>query len=163
MIARRLVIGYCFLVGMPLLGVLLILKLGEGIRALPSIQGSWVMEARGEQTPAGECASLFSEFSGQTLTVSQSGRFLAASWEHRPRMRLRGLLEGDEFTLLAVGRAEGACQTASLRIDGCVVRAGRKRGLDARLSVPECAACGELRLVSVSGGGGTAAVLPTGF
>lgn len=163
MIARRLVVGYFFLVGLPLLGVLLILKVGEGIPALASVQGSWVMEAPDPPPAAGECSSFFNEFAGQTLNVSQSGRFLAASWDQRPKIRLRGLLEGDEFTLMSVGRPKGACETASLRIEGRVVRGARKRTLDARLSVPQCAACGELRMVSVLGGDGTAAVLPKGF
>jgi hypothetical protein len=163
MIARRLAIGYLCLVGLPLIAVLLIVKLGEGIPALPSVEGSWAMEAPAQPAPAGECAGFLQGFGGRTLSVSQSGRFLAASWDHQPKIKLRGLLEGSEFTLSSAAKLRGACEEAPLRIDGLVLDAAGQRTLSARLSVPACAACGELKLVSVSRGGGTAAVLPRGF
>ena len=162
MIARRLVVGYLSLVGLPLLAVLLILKFGEGIPALPAIEGSWVMEAQ-TQAEGGACSAFLGEFAGRTLSVSQSGRFLAASWDHRPKTRMRGLLEGSQFTLTSVGEPRGACEEGPLQIEGLVFDAKGMHALDARLSVPACGGCGELKLVSLSRGGRSAAVLPKGF
>jgi hypothetical protein len=163
MIARRLAVGYLCLVGLPVVAVLLIVKLGEGIQALPAVEGSWVMEAPAQPLPPGECAAFLRGFAGRTLSVSQSGRFLAASWEHQPKTKMRGLLEGSEFTLSSAGRLRDACEGAPLRIDGLVLGAAGKHTLSASLSVPECAECGQLRLVSLSRGGGSAAILPRGF
>jgi hypothetical protein len=163
MVAPRLVVGYFSLVGLPLLVVLLILKLGEGIHAQPSIDGSWVMEAQSQPQTSGDCSRFLGEFVGHTLMVSQSGRFLAASWDHRPEIKMRGLLEGSEFTLNSAGRVRDGCEEAPLRIDGRLLEAAGKHALDAHLSVPECSACGELKLVSLSRGGRSAAVLPRGF
>jgi hypothetical protein len=163
MIARRLTIGYLCLVGLPLVVVLLIVRLGESIRALPAVEGSWVMEAPAQPRPAGDCAGFLQGFAGRTLSVSQSGRFLAASWDHQPKTKLRGLLEGSEFTLSSAGKLRDACEEAPLRIEGLVLEAAGKHTLSASLSVPTCVGCGELKLVSVSRGGSSAAVLPRGF
>jgi hypothetical protein len=76
---------------------------------------------------------------------------------------MRGLLEGSEFTLSSAGKLRDACEGAPLRIDGLVLGAAGKHTLSASLSVPTCAGCGELKLVSVSRGTGSAAVLPKGF
>jgi hypothetical protein len=163
MVAKRLVAGYCTLVGLPLLVVLLVLKLGEGITAAPTIDGAWVMDARADSAGDGDCAAFLEQFGGRTLTVSQSGRFLSASWEHRPDTTLRGELAGDRFTLSSAGEAQGSCEQAPLRIDGHLLGAQGKHTLNARLSLPSCAACGGLELVSLSHNGSAAAVLPRGF
>jgi hypothetical protein len=163
MIARRLVVGYFSLVGLPLLIVLLILKLGEGIQGPPSIDGSWVMEAQSHSPAPGECSPFLAGFAGHTLSVSQSGRFLAAAWDNQPGLKLRGMLEGNEFTLSSAGKLRGNCEQVPLRIDGRVFEARGKHALDARLSVADCGACGELRLVAVSRGAGSTVVLPKGF
>jgi hypothetical protein len=163
MVAKRLVAGYFTLVGLPLLVVLLVLKLGEGIAAPPAIDGAWVMEARGVAPADGDCSAFLQEFGGSTLTVSQSGRFLSASWEHRPDTTLRGELAGDRFTLSSAGEAQGTCEQAPLRIDGYLLQAQGTHALDVRLSLPSCNACGGLELVSLSHNGGAAGVLPRGF
>jgi hypothetical protein len=168
---KRLVAGYLTLVGLPLLLVLLILKLGEGIRPPPSIDGAWVMDAKtnsreteSQKTEAGaDCAGYLGAFSGRTLTVSQSGRFLSASWDHYPETTLRGQLEGKQFTLTSGGKPTGACDAAPLRIEGLLLETEGKHALDARLSVPSCRGCGELELVSLSHNGSSTAVLPRGF
>ncbi|HEY7616305.1 MAG TPA: hypothetical protein VH744_05845 [Terriglobales bacterium] len=163
MVAKRLVAGYFTLVGLPLLVVLLVLKLGEGITAPLTIDGAWVMEAQAEPVASGDCSGFFQQFAGRTLTVTQSGRFLSASWEHRPDATLRGELAGDRFTLSSGGEVQGNCEQAPLRIDGHLLETQGKHALDARLSLPSCAACGELQLVSLSHNGSATAVLPRGF
>lgn len=155
MVKKRLVAGYLTLVGLPLVAVLLILKLGEGIQPPPAIDGAWLMEAT-EPMAGGDCAGFLGGFAGRTLTVSQSGRFLSASWDHQPQTTMRGTLEGNEFTLSSAGEPQGGCEQGPLRIDGLVLEAGGKHALDARLSAPACDGCGELKLSSPSQSGRSA-------
>jgi hypothetical protein len=163
MIARRLVVGYVTLVGVPLLAVLLILRLGEDLQAPPSIDGSWVMARQVPSQAAGGCSEFLGQFAGRTLILSQSGRYIAGAWDHLPDRKMRGRLEGNEFLLSSEGDPQGACDKAPLRIEGSVSAAAPEHALQARLVAPACEACGEVKLVSVSHSPRSAAALLRGF
>lgn len=147
MITKRLMVEYLVLVGIPLAVILVLLQFGEYIQAAPAIDGAWVMQA--ESPPgANQCSAAVAGFGGRSLVISQSGRYLTAIWDHRPRTKLYGVLEHREFTLTALGDSESGCHEATARLNGRIVDRNSGRSLEARLQLPGCEGCAELAFYS---------------
>lgn len=141
--ARKLLVDYLILVGIPALIVVAILKFGENMRGTPAIDGAWVMRSELPKNP-GPCDSLRAAFSGRSLVISQSGRYLTAIWDDEPRRKLYGSLEHRKFRLSSLGGpAQDGCDAAKLLLDGEIVDGNGARSLEARLMLPECGGCGE--------------------
>ena len=148
MVAKKLLIDYMMLVGIPLAAVLVILKLGEQLKAAPAIDGAWMMQMDAPRD-ASACASTFASFGGRSLVISQSGRYLTAIWDHQPRTKLYGSLRDHAFTLSSARPAsKTGCDDAALLLEGRIVDGNGARSLEARLRLPDCSGCGELALYS---------------
>ena len=148
MVAKKLLLDYMMLVGIPLAIVLVILKLGEHLQASPAIDGAWVMQTDALQDTS-PCASTFASFGGRSLVISQSGRYLTAIWDHQPRTKLYGSLRDHAFSLSSVRPpSKTDCGNAALLLEGRIVDGNGARSLEARLRLPDCSACQELALYS---------------
>jgi hypothetical protein len=98
-VGRRLILEYAVLVGIPLLGVAAILRLGQNVTAPPSIGGMWRIEAdwTGCDAPPVE------------MRVKQSGRYVEIELRDH---RLQGVL--DRSQLSAAGAGESSQLTATI-------------------------------------------------
>jgi hypothetical protein len=90
---RNFVIAYVLLVGLPLLGLLGILKVGRTLTAPRSLAGLWRIEKinRASSLP---CANAAVAAKDAWVRVSQSGKQLVFTLEALPRMSALGVLEG---------------------------------------------------------------------
>jgi hypothetical protein len=162
MITKRLFIDYLILVGIPLAIIVVLLQFGEYIQAPPTIDGAWVMQAESPES-ANPCWEVLSSFGGRSLVISQSGRYISAIWDHRPRTRLYGLLENREFTLSSLRSSETGCDEAAARLNGRIVDGNGGRSLEARLQLPGCGDCAELEIYSNPRAIGRSAVPARGY
>lgn len=134
----KLVLVYLFLVGMPLAGVIGILRIGETLTPPIAVGGVWRLEV---SPPAGDepaCDDPLLQSTPPVLTISQSGPHLRLSFNDAGRTTLVGEIRGETVTAEAVGAgsvaeanaSEGAAVSTSLeaRIDPQTAP-GRLRGV----------------------------------
>ena len=125
---------YLFLVGVPLAGLALILRAGDGLAAPPPIGGAWRVE-EGQALPA-------AADTGRTFAISQSGQHVEVAFGGHT---LRGRFSGD--SLVAERRmsrmmTRGPClQATDVRLRARVDTAARPMRLAGVLdaNAPGCA------------------------
>lgn len=84
----KTVATYIFLVGLPVLGVLLVLRLGQNLTPPMSVGGVWQIEVPAQA----ECAAEWEGIDELTLTISQSGPNLTLTLDTNPRTTLTGVI-----------------------------------------------------------------------
>jgi hypothetical protein len=142
----RSLFSYLLFVGVPLAGLLGVLRLGQGLEAPLAVHGAWAvqpMPALGRV-----CTRYLLSQSDSSLTISQSGRELTAALGARREVALRGALEGNAFALEGVIQPGAtprhvACTVGdTVRLEGRVSSAAPLRELEARLWFSACGDCG---------------------
>jgi hypothetical protein len=149
----RHLVSYLLFVGIPLAGLLGVLRLGQGLEAPRAVHGAWAVQPMA--SPGRACHRHLLAGGDSTLTISQSGRQLSAKLGPGDAATLRGRLIGAELVL------EGAIQPGSaLRHAGCaagdsvrvaarLVGGGPVERLDARLWTSACPECGAVEFTAV--------------
>lgn len=151
------VLLYVFLVGLPVLGVVGILRLGGTFSAPPNLRGSW----RGGLSPAAElvppCVELSSE--AEVFDIAQSGVHVSVTLNDAARTHLDANMLGSRLwgradRLPLVGTARSACPDAPLEFAADLVHEGDVPQLLGNLWAGGCAACAPVsfRAERVSGG-----------
>lgn len=138
------VLLYLALVGLPMLGVLGVLRLGRHLEAPPDVGGVW----RAEIAPAVQlvppCVELTPE--ATAFDVVQSGRHAGVTLNDPARTRLEADLQGIRLwaraaQLPVLGTARAACPDAPLELAAILVAEGRDAELVGQLWAGGCAAC----------------------
>lgn len=106
----RLILLYLFLVGMPILGVLAILRLGENLTPPVSVGGAWNIEISSQTGDNLACSNPLMSSQQPILTISQSGPRLLLIFNDPARTTLIG--EIHEATITARTPGHGANATA---------------------------------------------------
>ena len=88
----KTVATYFFLVGLPVLGVLLVLRLGQNLTPPISVGGAWLMEAPTQMLIESGCTIAPEGVEPLTLTISQSGPNLVLTLDTNPRTTLAGVI-----------------------------------------------------------------------
>ena len=142
----RSLVSYLLFVGIPLAGLLGVLRLGQRVEAPRAVHGSWAVQPRAAIGRV--CTSYLLSGADSTLVISQSGRQLTGTLGPNADVALRGLLVGDEISLEGVIQPEEtprhvACSVGdTLRLTARISSVVRTRQLEARLWSSACAECG---------------------
>lgn len=120
----KAITNYLLLVGIPVLGVLGVLHLGQGLAAPKAVAGTWAFEAVSPRSENATCAALKEAARVRTFAVDQAGPRLALEVGE---LRADGRIDGD------VVRATSTL----LLVDASVEPSGTMRGV---LSFPTCPA-----------------------
>src|SRR5215213_6532534 len=91
---------YLLMVGTPLLGVLVVLHLGQRIQPTPSVAGAWTMQADFAPLASSPCAELAATLKQPALFITQSGMYLQLRLNNREQTTIDGQLRG---TTLSAG------------------------------------------------------------
>jgi hypothetical protein len=97
----RTVATYVFLVGLPVLGVLLILRLGQNLTPPVSVGGSWQIEPATQITGEAGCSTVWESLEQLTLTISQSGPNFVLTVDTNPPVSLAGVITDTFLTATA--------------------------------------------------------------
>lgn len=137
----RWVLLYLSMVGVPLLALLAILRVGERIVPPVALGGEWQVEF--ERVPSGaECAAF--EFAGTTvLRIAQSGTYLTLRFGEPRRTTLKGRLAGRALEGWARIRSETPCGD-TLRVQATAGPGDLPTELSGRFEVTACDACPRL-------------------
>lgn len=137
---RTFVLAYIFLVGVPVLALVGILKSGRQLAAPPSVDGSWKIEARGAG-PASACNSFLSSAVNSPLSISQSGASLVVGINGGDKTTM-GKLEGKTIKAQFAGTDDAPnCADRNLTLTATLDPQADPRTLQGTLSVANCPAC----------------------
>jgi hypothetical protein len=158
---RKLVVAYIFLVGLPLLVLVEVLKMGGTLAAPISVDGVWRMETRASHLLDLPCGNLLSSVTNGPVSISQSGKNLVLTLNGGSKATAT-VLEGKTikawFAPMGSFNEAGCSGDRIFTLTATLDPKSDPRTLSGTLSVDGCAPCVpvEFRAVSQprdSGGG----------
>ena len=159
------ILAYAFLVALPMVGLIGVLKSGRTLTAPISVNGVWQLQADPVRLAALPCGKTLAENPNTTLAISQSGKNFALSLSSDPKSTFSGVLEGNTLKALLVPSpawsAEAGCGDGrELSLVATIDPKADPRSLVGLLSVNQCPACSSVEFHAVrqtprarSGGG----------
>ena len=144
--SRNFAIAYTFLVALPVLGLVGVLRSGRTLSAPLSVEGNWKLQADSNPLPALPCANYFASPKGAAVAISQSGKDLTVNLVGTPELTAAGVIEGTTLKALFQPLREGAsraqCQIhRGLLLIATVNGKTNPRSLTGSLSVAGCFSC----------------------
>src|SRR3954469_23378219 len=91
--ATRIAVAYLCLVGVPLLGVLGVLRAGQRLAAPVAVNGTWTVQADLSGLGGTACTQLLAEVRQPFLSVAQSGGHLVLTFNNAQRTAITGTLD----------------------------------------------------------------------
>ena len=152
----RLIISYLCLVGVPLLALLGILRVGRSLSAPRSVAGPWYLEANLGNLPNGACRDLLAHVTQPFMTVSQSGANLQVGMNDPEKTILTGTVRGATVTLNArdAGRWESSIPCSDLRqlhFTATIMETQGSRVLQGQFMMGACIECPPIKFRAVRG------------
>jgi hypothetical protein len=143
---KRFVLAYCFLVILPILGFMEVLKKGRGMSAPPSVDGTWKVEANAIKLATLLCGKSTPAIQESFVTISQSGKNLALELNSEPAASGVGVIEGSIIKASLLPLPKGPNQTACvsgrlLTLNATVDARVGLRLLAGELSLDACSSC----------------------
>lgn len=147
---RNFVIAYILLVGLPLLGLVAVLKVGRQLSAPISLQGEWKLETQVVHPQSAPCGQLLAMFQDSIMGISQSGKGLVMSSSVCVTNVGRGGIEGTTLkgliplvTTATVGQDCGSRQAIVL-VANLNLNAQEPHEMSGSLSLDGCSSCAAL-------------------
>ena len=145
----RSVLTYLFLVGIPLAGLVGILKVGEGLSAPRAIAGEWVAVERrsgagwepGCRTPVDTDEA---EQEPTRVRIAQSGARADVSWSSVHAEAFRVALKGDTLEGRLALTADEKCRGGTLTLNAVVRVVNDREHIVGELRPEECSTCGPI-------------------
>ena len=142
---KKLIAAYVLLVGVPLLGLLGILRAGQRLAAPVSVGGTWNLEDDLTPLAGSGCRGAFAKISQPFFAISQSGSQLTFTLNNPERTILPGTIRQSTVTMgseSSAGDASGECShPQAIRFQAALSRQGLQRSLTGRLSIAGCPDC----------------------
>ncbi len=146
MSSRKLILSYICLVGIPLLGLIGIVRAGQRLQAPISVGGIWNVEADFSPLSGKPCGDALGSGKQPLLSISQSGDRVLLTLNNPQATALAGTIHG---SALAAGNEDagdpvgGQCTAAqAIGVSAAVTEDGEERALTGvfkLISCPECA------------------------
>lgn len=142
---RRFAIAYAFLVGVPLLGLMAILKVGCEATAPIALGGAWDVQVDLRALEGSQCAPL--PTSGQpVLSISQSGKHLAIALD---RMQGNGSVENAQVNAtLSSGDVSCGMREGRVQLLGDVGRSAGDEQITGIIETSGCVDCAKLSFLA---------------
>lgn len=144
----RHVLAYLLVVGGPLLGLLGVLRVGQGIRAPMAVHGAYVLQVADSASLRPQpCLRYLLSGTDSTLHIAQSGAQLVGTLGPEKNVALRGALDGDSLRLTgAIDAASVPDSVACAAGDSLYLAAHASRNetvkrMDGTVATGACAAC----------------------
>ena len=148
----RPLLSYILFIGLPLGGLLGVLRYGQRLGAPMAVHGAYAVQP---MAPAGRaCQTYLLRGSDSTMTVLQSGRQLTLRLGPASDVTLDGTLSGSDVSLTGVIQPgstprQSGCQVGdTIRLTGHVARGAEVKRLDALLSFSACTECTPVAFVA---------------
>jgi hypothetical protein len=158
--SRNFVIAYVLLVGLPIVGLVGVLKSGRNLSAPISVDGVWQLQANSAQLASLPCGKALGDSSNTTLSISQSGKNFSLGFgtinpSDGSRSVASGVIEGTRLraslpAARAASAADGGCvQGRELTLVATVNPKADPRSLAGTLSINDCPSCAPVEFHAV--------------
>jgi hypothetical protein len=137
---RNFIIAYIVLVGLPILGLVGILKTGRSVAAPLSVDGTWTLHADPARLTALPCGKALAT---SDLAISQSGGTFTLGLTNEPKSRASGVLSGAILKASVLPSSDDAdCgQGRELTLIATVDPKASPRSLTGTISLNDCGTC----------------------
>jgi len=142
---RRLILAYVFLVGIPLLGLIGIVRRGQHLQAPVSVGGSWNVEADFSPWSGKPCVDVLGSGKQPLLNISQSGDRLVLALNNPQSTVIAGSIRGTVLTAGTQDSADsagGSCAASqAIGITAELNKDGQQHALTGTFKLNTCRAC----------------------
>jgi hypothetical protein len=143
---RNFVLAYVFLVILPLVGLVGILRSGRSLKAPASIDGVWSLQVDSAQLDSLPCGNILTSIPDKAIVISQSGRNFALSSPGGSPITGAGTLDGTTVRASLMPSPEspsrGSCGSErQLSLLATVHGKADSGSLVGTLSAPNCPTC----------------------
>jgi hypothetical protein len=143
---RNFVLAYILLVGLPLVGLIGVLKSGRSLRAPLSVDGLWRVEADAGGFATLPCGKALLSGSQAVLAISQSGKNFTLDFANGRKANVSGVLEGTNIKASVVpstawAQEPGCGAGRTLSLVATVDPTTNPRSLVGMISVDNCPSC----------------------
>lgn len=141
------VVVYFFLVGVPLLALVGILRAGRALTPPKSVGGAWLVKADFTSLQDPKCRDLLLGVKQPFINISQSGPDLVFTLNNPEKTTIQGNIRGSSLTMGSVGVDLPEAQTGecldpqSIYLNAQVNNLGGQRMLSGGLGIKGCKAC----------------------
>jgi hypothetical protein len=151
---RNFIIAYVLLVGLPIIGLLGVLKRGQALTAPISVDGMWQLQADPVRLAALPCGKTLAFTPDMALAISQSGRNFTLSLANGPKSTASGTLDGTVLKASVVPSAawsdEAGCGNGrELSLVATVDPKADPRSLTGTVSAKDCPSCASVEFHAV--------------
>jgi hypothetical protein len=151
---RNFILAYIFLVGLPVVGLIGILKSGRALTAPISVDGLWQLQADPVRLAALPCGRTLAENPDTALAISQSGKNFTLSFSNGPKSNASGVLDGTTLKAALVpsppwSEEVGCGNGRELSLVATVDPKADPRSLVGLLSVNNCPSCGSVEFHAI--------------
>jgi hypothetical protein len=140
---RNFIISYALLVGLPVLGLVGVLKTGRSLSAPISVDGTWRLQADAARLRALPCGKSLAS-PDIALAISQSGANFTLNLVSGPKAVASGVLEGTNFEASVVPSPANDVECTpgrELELVATVDPKANPRVLSGTISVSDCPSC----------------------
>jgi hypothetical protein len=155
----KIILTYIFLVGMPLLAVLGILRRGARLTPPITVRGVWVVTADSTPWHGTGCSPNWTRDQQQLLTIAQAGRDLTIAFNNPETVVLFGTIQGSALeaaspdasndAVLVPSPVAACAETRLLRFQASVAGRGKSQTLSGSLGWGNCAYCARISFSAV--------------
>jgi hypothetical protein len=142
---RNFIIAYIGLVGLPMLGLMAVLKTGRSLRAPISVDGVWKVETDISRLASLPCMMSVSSLRNTSVVILQSGKSLVLSLDHGSKATASGVIDGNTLTasvpMFDYASETGCGSDRLLSMSATLNGNARPRSLMGALAVNGCASC----------------------
>jgi hypothetical protein len=145
---RNFILAYTLLVGLPILGLIGILKSGRKLTAPISVDVVWNLQLDASRLASLPCGKTLADAPETALAISQSGKNFVLNLNNGPKSVSSGVLEGTAIKALIVPApawsSEVGCSGRELSLVATVDPRSEPRSLNGSFSISDCPACGSV-------------------
>lgn len=147
---RNPVLVYFFLVGLPLLGLMGILRAGRMLIPPLFVGGAWNVEADFGAGVTSSCRNLLSSVQQPFFSISQSGPDLVFNLNNPQKTNILGgiratsMVMGSESVEASAGEPGGCADPRAITLEATVGSQGGRRILTGTLGIAGCESCGRI-------------------
>jgi hypothetical protein len=150
----KFILVYTLLVGLPLIGLVGVLKSGRSLTAPVSVDGLWQVEVDSARWAAIPCGKNLGQYPDLAVAISQSGRNFTLNLSNDPKSTGAGVLAGTSLkaSLIpsATWSAEPDCGSGrAFSLEAVVDKKADPPSLTGRFSVKNCPSCGAVEFRAI--------------
>jgi hypothetical protein len=151
---RNFLIAYILLVGLPIVGLLAVLKSGHTLKAPISVDGVWHLQVDAASLATLPCGKTLADNPEAELAISQSGKNFTLTVANEPKSASSGIIEGTTVNATIAPSPDWSAQAGcggdhGLTLLATVDANASPRTMSGHISASHCPSCSAIEFQAV--------------